>query len=387
MAKVEFLSVTKTYAGSVRALDDLSLSIEDGEFVVVLGPSGCGKTTLLRVLAGLESPSSGAITMDGEPVGHRAPRDRDVAMVFQNSALYPHLTAHANIAFGLRRRGVGRSEADRRVREIAEQLGVRSLLRRKPKALSGGERQRVALARAIVRRPRAFLLDEPLSNLDAGLRVELRRQLKVLHRAFGVTTVYVTHDQEEAMTLGERIAVMCEGKIRQTGPPLDVYNVPADRFVAGFVGTPTMNFIEGRLVRAGDEMAFEIGPKRIPLEGRIAEAAIGSIRDECVLGVRPERLRLTPDDSAAPLTGKVVAVEPRGDRKDVHLASPGVGRLIARVDASFPAAEQVAFGITIDATSTHLFEPGPNGCNVLVVEDADADGRRSGAVGSPRGEG
>lgn len=387
MAKVVFRSVTKTYSGSVRALDGLSLSVDDRELVAIVGPSGCGKSTLLRVLAGLEAPSSGTILLDDETVAHRSPRERDVAMVFQNSALYPHLTAYTNVAFGLRQRGVARREADRRVREAAEQLGISRLLRRKPRALSGGERQRVALARAMVRRPRAFLLDEPLSNLDAGLRVELRSLIKTMHRASGVTTLFVTHDQEEAMTLGGRIAVMQGGRVRQVGPPLEVYRTPADRFVAGFIGTPRMNFIDGRLVNSDVAPAIEIGPRRIELSGKLADAASGGIARECVLGVRPERLRLTPTDAAVPLHGSVAAVEPLGDRQDIHLDAPGVGRLIARVDASFAAAESAEFGIDFDAASLHVFEPGPNGRNVLFVAGADAGGPWTGDAGSPRGEG
>lgn len=366
MAEIVYRSVTRTFAGSVRALDGLSLTVADGEFVVVVGPSGCGKTTLLRVLAGLDVISGGEITLNGEPMAGRSPRDRDLAMVFQNHALYPHLTVFGNIAFGLRKRGLGRAETKRRVGEIAERLNIAGLLRRKPRALSGGQRQRAALARALARRPRAFLLDEPLSNLDAGLRVEMRSQLKAIQREFSVTTLLVTHDQEEAMTLGHRVAVMCEGRIRQHGPPLDVYASPADRFVAGFVGSPAMNFIDGRIASEDGSAWFEVGSRRIPLAGRLAGAVAEYAGRRLVLGVRPGHLRLAaPAGTESGLAARVIAVEPLGDRKDVHVLTQDAGRLVARIDASIPVTEAADVVLMIDPASVQMFEPGPNGRNVL----------------------
>src|SRR6266513_2916111 len=247
MASVTLRGLTKTFDGGARpALHELSLEVRDGELLVLLGPSGCGKSTALRCIAGLEEPTAGAVLIDEREVTHLPPAERDVAMVFQNDALYPHLTARGNIAFGLEVRGVAEPEIARRVQEIAQRLGLTELLDRRPAQLSGGQRQRVALGRAIVRAPRAFLFDEPLSNLDARLRGELRAELLALHRALVATMVYVTHDQTEAMTMGQRIALLHEGRLRQLGTPGDVYQRPADVFVARFVGSPGMNVLAGR---------------------------------------------------------------------------------------------------------------------------------------------
>src|SRR2546430_4095635 len=259
MASVTLRGLTKAFdAGTRPALQELSLEVRDGEFLVLLGPSGCGKTTALRCIAGLEEPTAGAVLIDEREVTHLPPAARDVAMVFQNYALYPHLTARGNIAFGLEVRGVAAPEIARRVQETAQRLGLTELLDRRPAQLSGGQRQRVALGRAIVRAPRAFLFDEPLSNLDARLRGELRAELLALHRALGATMVYVTHDQMEAMTMGQRIAVLHEGRLRQLGTPADVYQRPADVFVARFIGSPGMNVLAGR-GRGMGEGGGEIG--------------------------------------------------------------------------------------------------------------------------------
>ena len=247
MSNIRLENLGKTYPGGLRAVDGLDLTVSDGEFLVLVGPSGCGKSTTLRMIAGLEQVTDGTIRIGDQVVNHTSPRDRDVAMVFQNYAMYPNKTVRNNIAFGLSRRGVAKAEIARRVAWAAEMLGLQALLDRKPHALSGGQRQRVAVARALVRRPKVFLFDEPLSNLDAKLRADTRAELKRLHRQLAVTTIYVTHDQEEAMTLGDRIAVLRAGRLQQCGAPLDVYHSPANRFVAGFIGTPSMNFIEGRL--------------------------------------------------------------------------------------------------------------------------------------------
>ena len=244
MAVVAFRGVAKVYPGGARAVSGMDLEIGDGEFVVLVGPSGCGKTTALRMLAGLETITEGTIRIGDRVVNHMAPRDRDIAMVFQNYALYPHLKVYDNIAFGLRLRKVPKDEIDKRVRHAAEVLGLEDFLDRKPRALSGGQRQRVAMGRAIVREPQAFLMDEPLSNLDAKLRVQMRSEIGALQRDLGVTTIYVTHDQVEAMTMGDRVAVMRKGELQQVAPPQELYDRPVNLFVAGFIGSPTMNMVE-----------------------------------------------------------------------------------------------------------------------------------------------
>jgi multiple sugar transport system ATP-binding protein len=257
MAQVVLNDVTKVYPGPVRAVERVSLEIGDGEFVVLVGPSGCGKSTTLRMIAGLEEITAGTIVIDGRIVNDVHPKDRDIAMVFQNYALYPHMSVYKNMSFGLKLRGTPKSEIDRRVREAARVLGIEDLLDRKPRQLSGGQRQRVAVGRAIVREPKAFLFDEPLSNLDAGLRVEMRAELKRLHMRLKTTTVYVTHDQEEAMTLSDRVVIMHLGVVQQVGTPLEVYRRPANRFVASFLGTPPMNFLDMTLRRSDGIVRLE----------------------------------------------------------------------------------------------------------------------------------
>src|SRR5213594_3674097 len=256
MAQVVLDHVTKVFDDQVMAVDDLTLTVGDGEFIILVGPSGCGKTTALRMLAGLEKVTSGRIAIDGRVINDVSPRDRDIAMVFQNYALYPHMTVFRNLAFGLRQRKVPSHEIDRRVHEVSEILGLDDLLKRRPAQLSGGQRQRVAMGRALVREPKAFLLDEPLSNLDAKLRVQMRAELKRIHQRLGITTIYVTHDQVEAMTLGDRIVVMSNGRVQQIGRPQEVYRHPANLFVAGFIGSPPMNLIRatvsGGRIRAGE---------------------------------------------------------------------------------------------------------------------------------------
>src|SRR3954470_14337768 len=281
MAQIELVHLSKMYGGDVMAVRDLNLEVAEGEFVVLVGPSGCGKTTALRMIAGLEEISSGEIRIGGKVVNDLAPRDRDIAMVFQTYALYPHKTVYENLAFGLRMRKVPKEEQRRRVEEIARVLGLGDMLQRRPAQLSGGQRQRVAMGRAIVREPKAFLMDEPLSNLDAKLRVGMRASLAQLHARLGVTTVYVTHDQTEAMTLGQRVAVMRDGHVLQVDTPQKLYREPADLFVAGFIGTPAMNLVEARL--DGDAVVF--GGNRVPLDPTRRPAT----RDgRVVLGIRPE---------------------------------------------------------------------------------------------------
>src|SRR5881409_625098 len=278
MAEVVLEHVTKRFADDVVALDDLSLEVGDGEFLILVGPSGCGKTTALRLVAGLEKPSSGFIQIGDRVVNDVTPRDRDIAMVFQNYALYPHMTVYRNLAFGLKERKTPKPEIERRVREASAILGLDQLLKRRPAQLSGGQRQRVAMGRALVREPKAFLLDEPLSNLDAKLRVQMRAELKRIHQRLGITTVYVTHDQVEAMTLGDRIVVMSGGKALQIGRPQDVYRRPANLFVAGFIGSPPMNLLRGRAA----DGKLVVGDLTLPWEA--------ATPPDVAVGLRPEDL-------------------------------------------------------------------------------------------------
>ncbi|HKI23431.1 MAG TPA: ATP-binding cassette domain-containing protein, partial [Gaiellaceae bacterium] len=266
MAEVTFSDVAKVFPDGTRAVTELTLDAQDGEFMVLVGPSGCGKTTALRMVAGLEEISEGEIRIGDRVVNEIAPRDRDVAMVFQSYALYPHLTVYDNIAFSLRLRKEKKAEIDKRVKEAARILDLEALLDRKPRALSGGQRQRVAMGRAIVRQPAAFLMDEPLSNLDAKLRVQMRAEISKLQRAIGVTTIYVTHDQVEAMTMGDRVAVMRKGQLQQVAPPQELYDRPLNLFVGGFIGSPAMNLVEGKLVRENGGLVAALGDARLKLD-------------------------------------------------------------------------------------------------------------------------
>jgi sn-glycerol 3-phosphate transport system ATP-binding protein len=315
MAQVALNNVTKRFPGGTCALDDLSLEISDGEFLILVGPSGCGKTTALRLIAGLERATSGTITIGDTTVNGVSPRDRDIAMVFQNYALYPHMTVYRNLGFGLRERRTPKREVDRRVREISTILGLDDLLKRRPAQLSGGQRQRVAMGRALVREPKAFLLDEPLSNLDAKLRVQMRAELKRLHAKLGITTIYVTHDQIEAMTLADRIVVMSAGQALQIGTPQEVFARPANLFVAGFIGSPAMNLLRGRASAQGSaETEITAGDLRFTRPG---------VPDgEIIVGIRPESLVPVPADAtdlAHPtLDLEVDLVEPLGEQALVH---------------------------------------------------------------------
>jgi multiple sugar transport system ATP-binding protein len=289
MGQIVLDHVTKTYPGGVKGIDDLSLDIADGEFMVLVGPSGCGKSTALRSIAGLEEITSGTISIGSQVVNDLPPKDRDIAMVFQNYALYPHMTVEQNLAFGLQQRKTPKDEIKRRVNEVASLLGLEDYLKRKPAALSGGQRQRVAMGRAIVREPKAFLMDEPLSNLDAKLRVSMRASLSQLHERLGVTTVYVTHDQVEAMTLGQRVCVMRDGKLQQADSPQALFNSPVNLFVAGFMGSPAMNFVGARLVRE-DGPAVVFADNRLPVPEAVL-AARPALRNyfgrDLILGIRP----------------------------------------------------------------------------------------------------
>ena len=309
MAQIVLDHVEKAYAGGVRAVDDLSLDIADGEFMVFVGPSGCGKSTALRSIAGLEEITGGTISIGDRVVNDLPPKDRDIAMVFQNYALYPHMTVEQNLAFGLQLRKTPKAEIGRRVGEAARMLGLEPYLRRKPGARSGGQRQRVAMGRAIVREPQAFLMDEPLSNLDAKLRVSMRASLNQLHERLGVTTVYVTHDQVEAMTLGDRVAVLRDGRLQQVDTPQALFEAPVNLFVAGFIGSPAMNFVTADLVR-GDGPAVTFAGYRLPVPGEVLDAKAGLadyFGKQVILGIRPSDFEDASLGSAGRETIRVTA--------------------------------------------------------------------------------
>jgi ABC-type sugar transport system ATPase subunit len=349
MAAVTFDHVTKVFDGKVVAVDALDHTVEDGEFMVLVGPSGCGKTTALRMVAGLEKPTSGTIEIGGKVINDLPPKDRDIAMVFQNYALYPHMTVEQNIAFGLRRHGFPRREIAGRVGEVSKMLDLHELLRRKPAQLSGGQRQRVAMGRALARHPQVFLLDEPLSNLDAKLRTQLRADLKRLHQEVRTTSIYVTHDQVEATTLGERIAVMKEGKLQQVGTPREVYARPANLFVAGFIGSPSMNLLAGHVA----DGELRVG------EARIADAEAAHGYAEPVVGLRPEALRLHRDDAGAPIVSFVVdVVEPMGHEAVVHgrLRNGGEAPVVVRLDAHDEPRPGDVLELTFAGEDLHLFD-------------------------------
>ena len=329
MASVALDHVSKKFDGVV-AVDDLSLEVADEELLVVLGPSGCGKSTALRMIAGLEAPTEGTITIGDRVVNDVEAKDRDISMVFQNYALYPHMTVRRNIEFPLRSRKVPAAERDQLVRDAAESLDLVEYLDRKPAQLSGGQRQRVALARAIVRRPAVFLMDEPLSNLDAKLRVQTRAELVELQRRLAATVVYVTHDQVEAMTMGHRIAVMSRGVLQQIGPPQDVYARPANLFVAQFIGSPPMNTVAGRVARVGDALVVELPGGRAPLPAGLAAAVEQRGLTEVVIGVRPESLRFI---AAGGVTATVVVIESLGYERHVVCRLEDGSLVIVRVDA------------------------------------------------------
>ncbi len=332
MARVAFDHVTKRF-GDVVAVDDLTLEIADKEFLVLLGPSGCGKSTALRMIAGLDDPTEGTISIGDEIVNDVEPRDRDVAMVFQTYALYPHMTVRRNVEFPLKSRNVPHEERTRLVEDAAETLGLTDLLDRKPAQLSGGQRQRVALARAIVRRPQAFLMDEPLSNLDAKLRVQTRADLIELQAQLQTTVVYVTHDQVEAMTMGNRIAIIAKGALQQVGPPQDVYERPANLFVAGFIGTPPMNIIGAKVVQEADGLAVSVPGARVPLPAELAHAVAARNLEKVAVGVRPEHLLLAPD-GFVPAT--VTVVESLGHERNIACRLDDGTLVITRQDMDDP---------------------------------------------------
>jgi ABC-type sugar transport system ATPase subunit len=351
MASLSLKSLSLTYPNGVRALDNVTLEIEDGEFLAVLGPSGCGKSSLLRLVAGLETPTSGSIATDGRDITALEPKDRDVAMVFQGLALYPHMTVRENMGFGLLARKTPAEETDRRVREAAATLGLAEHLHKRPRELSGGERQRVALGRALVRRPRIFLFDEPLSSLDAQLRQELREELARLHRLTRTTSIYVTHDQKEALSLGDRVAVFERGRVRQIGTPDAIYRDPCDLFVARFVGDPAINLVQGEFAADGDALTFRSPGFSFSLPTRRARTG------RVILGLRPEAAVLGKGSDSGP-RGTVERVERLGGDTLIHVQTES-GRHIVRAETRgpLPAPGEIV-GLTLDPARALFFEPG-----------------------------
>ena len=373
MGHVELLQVSKRY-GDTEAVSAVSLGIEDHEFVVLLGPSGCGKSTLLKMIAGLEDLSDGEIYIDGQLVNYVRPADRNVAMVFQNYALYPHMTVAENIGFPLKMTGVSKQETSQRVQRAARSLGLESYLERRPEQLSGGQRQRVALGRAIVREPAVFLMDEPLSNLDAQLRVQTREELLRLHARLQTTTIYVTHDQIEAMTMGHRIVVMRGGQVQQVGPPQEVYDEPTNTFVAAFLGSPRINLHTGTLDRSDGRGVFRAGDVVIPLQPRLAQLAnLNGATAESALGIRPEDVRVVLDPASSDgdrreadvlLAATVSLVEPVGSDLFVS-ATTGELAWTARAEARLPILAGQRIGLALDLHRAHLF--GADGRNLSLA--------------------
>jgi multiple sugar transport system ATP-binding protein len=352
MANVKLESVRKVFQAGGRtrvAVDDVTLDVADGEFCVLVGPSGCGKSTTLRIVAGLETASSGRVMIGEREVTAVPPRERDIAMVFQSYALYPHMSAYENMAFALKLRGMPREEIDRRVRDAAQLLGLGELLERKPRQLSGGERQRIALGRAIVRQPQVFLFDEPLSNLDAKLRLQMRREIAALHQRLGATMIYVTHDQVEAMTLGDRIVVLDKGKVQQIAPPMELYDRPRNVFVASFIGSPAMNLLPGEIVREGsvtfhargNAFSLQLNPGTVVAQGPV------------ILGVRPEHLHLAQVGQG--ITARVELVEPLGSELLLHLSS-GEHQFAARLPSGVPPATGSMVNLEIEREKVHFFD-------------------------------
>ena len=356
MAQVVMRALNKKY-DEVHAVKDVNLDIKDKEFVVLVGPSGCGKTTTLRMVAGLESITSGRILIDDTVVNDLAPMDRDIAMVFQNYALYPHMSVYDNMAFGLKMRKFDKSEIQIRVNEAAEILGIHDYLKRKPRQLSGGQRQRVALGRAIVRHPRVFLFDEPLSNLDAKLRVQMRVELKKLHERLGTTAIYVTHDQVEAMTLGDRVVVMRDGWVQQVGDPMELYNEPANRFVAGFIGSPAMNFAEVRIAAENGFLWAEGDGIRLKVPGAIADRVGAHAGSEVTFGIRPEDLRIAGDGDATDMSldAEVEVVERLGSEILLDVAV-GKTTMVASVEPTAIAKVHDRLHLAVNPDRLHFFD-------------------------------
>jgi len=369
MAKVVLANLVKIFPEKsglgVRAVNDVSLTVEDREFMVLVGPSGCGKSTTLRMIAGLEEINQGTVTIDGRVVNDVPPKDRDIAMVFQNYALYPHMSVYDNLAFGLKLRKFPKAEIAARVREASALLGLDAYLQRKPKALSGGQRQRVAVGRAIVRQPKVFLFDEPLSNLDAKMRVSMRTEISKLHARLGATMIYVTHDQVEAMTMGDRICVMKDGIVMQVAEPLTLYSDPENLFVAGFIGSPPMNLFRGTIQRAGSRLDFvetndRGAPLTIALNEPLSRQAQAHVDRPVVFGLRPEDVQdsrtLAAPDPARTVEVKIEVSEPMGAETYLHLDT-GATSFIARVRPTERFEINRRIKVTFDVAKAHLFDP------------------------------
>ena len=393
MAEIAYDSVSKVYDDGTQAVYDLDLAIEDGELMVLVGPSGCGKTTALRMLAGLEEISGGEIRIGDRVVNDLTPKDRDIAMVFQSYALYPHMTVEQNLAFGLKLRKLPKKEVDERVRRAARILQIEDFLKRKPRALSGGQRQRVAMGRAIVREPQAFLMDEPLSNLDAKLRVQMRAEIHQLQRRLGVTTIYVTHDQVEAMTMGDRVAVMNTGNLQQVDTPQVLYDNPVNEFVAGFIGSPSINLVEATLEQSDGRLMVNVGDHRLAVDEQAARnrsGLSGYIGRTVILGIRPENFEDASLDSDAPQDRRMKVTcdltEPLGSEVLVHFSTgakrivssavtadvgedadislggedgdgAGQTRLVARVSPKTRIAEGSEIELAVDTSRLYFFDP------------------------------
>jgi multiple sugar transport system ATP-binding protein len=355
VAKVSIRALNKKYDNGFHAVKDVDLEIRDKEFLVLVGPSGCGKTTTLRMVAGLEEITSGEIRIGDRVVNELPPMDRDIAMVFQNYALYPHKTVFDNMAFGLQMRRYSQDEVKKRVREAAEILGIEVLLERKPRQLSGGQRQRVAVGRAIVRHPQVFLFDEPLSNLDAKLRVQMRVELKRLHERLETTAIYVTHDQVEAMTLGTRVVVMKDGRVQQIGEPLELYGRPANKFVAGFIGSPAMNFVEVAISGSGEALWAEAAGLRIRVPQEMSTRVRSQSGQRLTLGVRPEAVRIANGVDDYSFATAVDVLEPLGNEILLNFRAGGVP-MVARVDPGVRVKAHDNIRLALDPERLHFFD-------------------------------
>ncbi|MBN2453060.1 MAG: sn-glycerol-3-phosphate ABC transporter ATP-binding protein UgpC [Candidatus Omnitrophica bacterium] len=359
MAQVSLNNVSKCFPGNVWAIRDINLGIENREFVVFVGPSGCGKSTTLRIIAGLEDASSGKVYIGNQLVNDVPPKDRNIAMVFQNYALYPHMSAYENMAFGLKLRKYPKSEIDHRVKDAAMILGIEQLLHRKPRELSGGQRQRVAVGRAIVRKPLVFLFDEPLSNLDAKMRVQMRTEIKKLHIRLQTTMIYVTHDQTEAMTMGDKIVVMKDGEIQQIADPITLYDRPVNKFVAGFIGTPPMNFVRGTIIRKEGKFYFSEGRFQVKIIDSMTNAAAAYLDKEVIFGIRPEDIYDKLFVSEAPVENTIKAtcevIEPMGSEAYLYL-NTGKNPLIAKVGGHNRPAINSEMDLVLDMSKIHLFD-------------------------------
>ena len=404
MAEIQLENLTKVYPDGTQAVSSMNLEVADGEFVVFVGPSGCGKTTALRMVAGLETITDGSVRIAGEVVNDLPPKDRDVAMVFQNYALYPHMSAHDNMGFALKMRGVPKGEIARRVGDAAAILGLTDSLRKKPRTLSGGQRQRVAMGRAIVREPRAFLMDEPLSNLDAKLRVQMRAEISKIQGELGTTTIYVTHDQVEAMTMGDRVAVMRKGELQQVAAPQDLYDQPVNLFVGGFIGSPAMNLLEATLERSNGNVVAKAGGQTLHLQNEVLQtrpALEGFVGRQVILGIRPEDLEdasLAPDRATEEcMKGQVVLrealgaeimvhfttdarpaqtddvrelVQDLGDERAIEEASQerGESTLVGRFSPETKIREGETAAVAVDTRRMHFFDPETG----LAIYDGDS---------------